>query len=76
MKNVFVDLNTNTTDISEDELLQHIKDYVKNAKTKVSIVALEYILVDEEPIVDYRDEAFISKTIKSNFFINVPPIFI
>lgn len=60
MKNVFVDLNTNTTDISEDELLQHIKDYVKNAKTKVSIVALEYILVDEEPIVDYRDEAFIS----------------
>lgn len=60
MKNVFGDLNANRADMSEDELLQHIKDYAKNAETKVATVSLEYILVDGEPIVDYRDEAFIN----------------
>ena len=60
MKNVFVDLNANAADISEDELLQHIEDYAKNAKTKEKTVSLKYILVDDEPIVDYRDEAFIN----------------
>lgn len=60
MKNVFVDLNTNTADISEDELLQHIKDYAKNAETTVTTVSLEYIVVDDELIADYQDEAFIN----------------
>lgn len=60
MKNVFVDLDTNTANISEDELLQHIKDYAKNAETKITTVSLEYIIVDDELIVDYQDEAFIN----------------
>lgn len=60
MKNVFVDFNTNTADISEDELLQHIKDYAKNAETKATTVSLEYIVVDDELMVDYQDEAFIN----------------
>ena len=60
MKNVFVDFNANTADISEDELLQHIKDYAKNAETTATTVSLEYIIVDDEFIVDYQDEAFIN----------------
>lgn len=60
MKNVFVDLNTNTANISEDELLQQIKDYAKNAETTATTVSLEYIVVDDELIVDYQDEAFIN----------------
>lgn len=60
MKNVFADINTSMTDISEDELLQHIKDYAKNAETKATKVSLEYILVDDEPVVDYRNESFIN----------------
>lgn len=60
MKNVFVDLNTNTANISEDELLQQIKDYAKNAETTATTVSLEYIVVDDKLIVDYQDEAFIN----------------
>lgn len=60
MKNVFVDLNTNTANISEDELLQQIKDYAKNAETTATTVSLEYIVVDDELIVDYQDVAFIN----------------
>ena len=60
MKNVFVDINANTADISEDELLQHIKDYAKNAETKVTTLSLQYIVVDDELIVNYQDEAFIN----------------
>lgn len=60
MKNVFVDLNTNTANISEDELLQQIKDYAKNAETTATTVSLEYIVVNDELIVDYQDEAFIN----------------
>ncbi len=60
MKNVFVDLNTNTAGISEDELLQHIKDYAKIAETTATTVSLEYIVVDDKLIVDYQDEAFIN----------------
>ena len=60
MKNVFVDLDTNTANISEDELLQHIKDYAKKAKTTATTVSLEYIVVDDEVIVDYQNEAFLN----------------
>ena len=60
MKNVFVDLNTNTANISENELLQHIKDYAKKAETTTTTVSLEYIIVDDELIVDYQDEVFIN----------------
>ena len=60
MKNMFVNLNTNTEKISEDELLQHIKDYAKNAEATATTVSLEYIVVDDELIVDYQDEAFIN----------------
>lgn len=60
MKNVFVDLDTNTANISEDELLQYIKDYAKNADTTETTVSLEYIVVDDELIVNYKDEAFLN----------------
>lgn len=60
MRNVFVNLSTNMTDISEDELLQYIKEYAKNAEKKVVTVSLNCTFVHGEPIVEYRDEAFIN----------------
>lgn len=60
MKNVFMVLDASTANISEDELLEHIKSYAKNAEITAVTVSLEYIIVDDEPVVDYRNEAFIN----------------
>lgn len=60
MSKVFVDIDTNTANISDVELFEHIKSYAQNAGTKVTMVSLEYILVDDEPIVNYQDEEFIN----------------
>ena len=60
MSKVFVNMGTNTTNTSQDELLQYIKNYAQNAETKVATVSLEYILVDDEPIVNYQDKEFIN----------------
>lgn len=60
MKNVFMDLDASTADISEDELLEHIKSYAKNTEITTVTVSLEYIIVDDKPVVDYRNEAFIN----------------
>lgn len=57
MKNVFENVNEK---ISENELLEYIKNYAKNAETKETTVSLEYILVDDELIVDYQNEEFIN----------------
>lgn len=60
MSKVFVDMDTDATNISQDELLQYIKNYAQNAETKDITVSLEYVLVDDEPIVNYQDEEFIN----------------
>ena len=60
MSKVFIDMNTNVDNISEDGLLDYIKSYVPNAETKETTVSLEYILVDDEPIVNYQNEEFIN----------------
>ena len=60
MSKVFVDMNANADDLSEDELLDYIKNYAQNAETKDTTVSLEYILVDDEPILNYQDEEFIN----------------
>lgn len=60
MSKVFIDMNTNADNISEDELLDYIKSYVPNVETKETKVSIEYILVDDEPIVNYQDEEFIN----------------
>ena len=60
MSKVFVDVNTNADNLSEDELLDYIKNYAQNAETKDTTVSLEYILVDDEPILNYQNEEFIN----------------
>lgn len=60
MSKVFVDIDTNTANIAEDELLEHIKNYAENVGAKKTTVSLEYILVDDEPIANYQDEEFIN----------------
>lgn len=60
MSKAFIDMNINADNISEDELLDYIKSYILNAGTKETTVSLEYILVDDEPIVNYQDEEFIN----------------
>ncbi len=60
MQNVFDNFGVNMTDISEDELLQYIKEYAKNAEKKVVTVSLNCTFVHGKPIVEYRDEAFIN----------------
>ena len=57
---VFLDMNINTENLSEDELLDYIKNYAKKAEMKGTTVSLEYILVDDEPILNYQDEKFIN----------------
>lgn len=60
MAAVFMNLEANAGEITEGELLRHITNCAKNAEVKTTTVSLEYILVDEVPIVDYCDEAFIN----------------
>ena len=60
MSKVFIDMNTNADNISEDGLLDYIKSYVPNAETKETTMSLEYILVDDEPIVNYQNEEFVN----------------
>ena len=60
MSKVFVDLNTNAQNLSEDELLDYLKNYAQNTETKDTTVSLEYILVDDELILNYQDEEFIN----------------
>lgn len=60
MSKVFVDMNTNADNLSKDELLGYIKNYAQNAETKDTTVSLGYILVDDEPILNYQDEEFIN----------------
>lgn len=60
MSKVFIDMNTNTDNISENELLDYVKSYVQDAGTKETTVSLEYILVDGEPVINYQDEEFIN----------------
>lgn len=60
MSNVFDDLPAGAEDMPQEELLQYIRDYAKNAGTTKSTVSLDYILIDGEPVVNYRDEAFIN----------------
>lgn len=60
MSKVFVDIDINAANISQDELLQYIKNYAQNAETKDTTVSIEYILVDDELIVNYQDEEFIN----------------
>lgn len=60
MSKVFIDMNTDADNISEEELLDYIKSYVPNAETKETTVSLEYIFVDDEPIVNYQDEEFVN----------------
>lgn len=60
MSKVFIDMNINADNISEDGLFDYIKSYVPNAETKETTVSLEYILVDDEPIVNYQNEEFVN----------------
>lgn len=60
MSKVFIDMNTKADTISEDGLLDYIKSYVQKTETKETKVSLEYILVDDEPIVNYQNEEFIN----------------
>lgn len=60
MRKVFIDIDTSVANISEDELLEYFKSYAQNAETRHTTVSLDYILVDDEPIVNYQDEDFIN----------------
>lgn len=60
MSKVFVDMNANADNLSEDELLDYIKSYAKNAETKDTTVFLEYILVEDELILNYQDDEFVN----------------
>lgn len=60
MSKIFIDMNTNANNISEDKLLDYIKSYVPNLDTKETTVSLEYVLVDNKPFVNYQDEEFIN----------------
>lgn len=62
MSEVFlnIEVDSNGADISQDEILQYIKNYAQNAKTVDTTVSIEYILADDEPIINYQNEEFIN----------------
>lgn len=60
MSNMFATIDINTENFSEEELLEHIKSYAQNAGTKTTAVSLKYVLVDDELVVNYRNEEFIN----------------
>lgn len=61
MEGVFEALSdTQKANITEDELLEHIKDYGANAETKTTTVTLPYLMEGEEILVDYQDATFLN----------------
>lgn len=60
MTNVLVDIDTNIENLREEELLEYIKDYAKNAEIKTTTVSLEYVFADDEFFVNYQNEEFIN----------------
>ena len=60
MSKVFDDIDINYSNISENELAEYIIEYAQDAKIKSNVVSLDYILVEDEPVVNYQDEKFIN----------------
>lgn len=60
MSKIFIDMNTNNDNISEEKLSDYIKSYIPDVETKKTTVSLEYVLVDDKPVVNYRKEEFIN----------------
>lgn len=60
MKNVFADMESEDTDISEKDFLQYIKNYIQSAETVKSKVSLGYIVTENQLVVDYQNEEFIN----------------
>ena len=60
MKNVFADMESEDTDISEKDFLQYIKNYIQSAETMKSKVSLGYIVTENQLVVDYQNEEFIN----------------
>ena len=60
MSSVFDDLKTVSREITADDLRNYIEDYTTQADKKTTAVSLNYIIVDGEPVVNYREESFIN----------------
>ncbi len=59
MKNVFHDVE-NRENITEQDLLNYIIDYANNSEKIDTEISLEYTLIDNEPVINYKDEKFIN----------------
>lgn len=61
MSKVFDGLDAESSaDMAEEELLEYIRDYARNADAREAKVTLEYSIVDGEPAVNYQDERFVN----------------
>ena len=61
MERVFTDLSLDNTEISEEELLKYIEEYMEEAEKKGFVVDVPYIINDDgQVVIDYRDETFLN----------------
>lgn len=60
MSRIFEDFEGDRQNISEDDLLQYIKDYSKNTARRTTTVSLAYTVEEGNLIIDYQDEEFIN----------------
>lgn len=61
MSKVFDGLGAESSaDMSEEELLEYVSDYARDAETREAKVTLEYSTAGGEPTVNYQDEGFVN----------------
>lgn len=60
LTDVFAELKSTSSSLDESELFQYIIDYMDESDRITTRVSLEYIFVDNELYIDYKNEAFIN----------------
>jgi len=59
MSGVFDGLDADADNMTEEELLKHVREHAKKAELKEATVNLGYELVGGEPVIDYQDPEFV-----------------
>lgn len=60
IENIFVDISNDKLELSEEELLNYMREYIENAKITKFTVLVPYTVEGKEIVVDYKNQEFIN----------------
>lgn len=59
LSEIFVEILNEKKDLSEEQLLEYMREYIGQAKLKKVTVTIPYTVENEEIVIDYQNEEFI-----------------